>query len=127
MMGYEKHTSAELAEMLKERGLPHSGTKGERISRLEEADASGSLDSEGGILTRVQEQIPWATTPVIAVVAILVIGGSASAFLFSDEILSIFESEPSYDLIDFEPEQARAFTEGLLTLGQVPSLSKSTK
>ncbi|MEE3082993.1 MAG: M20/M25/M40 family metallo-hydrolase [Candidatus Thermoplasmatota archaeon] len=116
-MGYEKHTSAELAEMLKERGLAHSGTKAERISRLEEADASGDLDSEGGILLRMQEQIPWATTPVIAVVAILVIGGSASAFLFSDEILSIFESEPSYDLIDFEPEQARAFTEGLLALG----------
>ncbi|MDP6906350.1 MAG: M20/M25/M40 family metallo-hydrolase [Candidatus Thalassarchaeaceae archaeon] len=116
-MAYEDHTSSELAEMLKQRGLVSSGNKKERISRLIESDSSGLIGTELAGLERFQNKFPWATTPVIAVVAVLLIGGSVSAFIYSDEILSIFEGEPSYDLIDFDPTQARAFAEGLVALG----------
>lgn len=37
-VGYEDLSKDELSELLKERDLPHSGTKAELIARLEEAD-----------------------------------------------------------------------------------------
>jgi hypothetical protein len=120
-MAYDDHTSAELAEMLKQRGLPQSGNKSERIARLSEADAAGGIgdndSQESTILGRIQNQFPWASVPVIAVVGILVIGGAGSAILFSDEIMAIFEGETTYELTDFDPVQARLFAEGLVALG----------
>ena len=61
-MGYDDQTHAELAELLKERGMDVPKTKQERIDALTEADASSPF------LHRVQERYPWATVPVIAVV-----------------------------------------------------------
>jgi hypothetical protein len=69
------------------------------------------------VFSRIQERFPWATTPVIAVVAILVIAGSGTAILFGDDIMAWLTGEPEYDLIDFEPDQAHAFAEGLVALG----------
>ena len=111
-MGYEDQSHAELGEMLKERGLDVPKTKDERIAALNEADASGPL------LHRIQERFPWATVPVIAVVVMLIVGGSVTAILFGDDIIGWFtEEEFDGDLIDFDSAQARAFAEGLLALG----------
>ena len=111
-MGYEDQSHAELGEMLKERGLDVPKTKGERIAALIEADASTTF------IHRIQDRFPWATVPVIAVVMILVIGGSVTAILFGDNIIGWFtEEEFDGELIDFDSAQARAFAEGLLALG----------
>ncbi|MEC8927300.1 MAG: M28 family peptidase [Candidatus Thermoplasmatota archaeon] len=111
-MGYEDQSHAELGEILKERGLDVPKTKGERIAALTEADASTPF------LHRIQEQFPWATVPVIAVVVILVLGGSVTAILFGDNIIGWFtEDEFDGELIDFDSSQARAFAEGLVALG----------
>jgi len=111
-MGYEDQSHAELGEMLKERGLDVPKTKGERIAALNEADASTPF------IHRIQDRFPWATVPVIAVVMILVIGGSVTAILFGDNIIGWFtEEEFDGELIDFDSAQARAFAEGLVALG----------
>jgi hypothetical protein len=111
-MEYGDQTHAELAELLKERGMNVPKTKQERIDALSEADASSPF------LHRVQERYPWATVPVIAVVVMLVVGGSVTAILFGDAILGWF-SDDDFDgeLIDFDPTQTRAFAEGLVALG----------
>ena len=80
-MGYEDQSHAELGEMLKERGLEVPKTKGGRIAALTEADASTPF------MHRIQDRFPWATVPVIAVVVILVVGGSLTAILFGDNIM----------------------------------------
>ena len=111
-MGYEDQSHAELGEMLKERGLDVPKTKEERIAALNEADASTPF------IHRIQDRFPWATVPVIAVVMILVIGGSVTAILFGDNIIGWFgEEEFDGELIDFDSAQARAFAEGLFALG----------
>ncbi len=111
-MGYEDQSHAELGEMLKERGLEVPKTKGGRIAALTEADASTPF------MHRIQDRFPWATVPVIAVVVILVVGGSLTAILFGDNIIGWFtEDEFDGELIDFDSAQARAFAEGLVALG----------
>jgi hypothetical protein len=111
-MGYDDQTHAELAELLKERGMDVPKTKQERIDALTEADASSPF------LHRVQERYPWATVPVIAVVVMLVVGGGVTAILFGDAILGWFsDDEFDGELIDFDPTQTRIFAEGLLALG----------
>ena len=111
-MGYDDQTHAELGELLKQRGMTVPKTKQERIDLLNEADAPSPF------LHRVQDRYPWATVPVIAVVVMLVVGGSVTAILFGDAILGWFaDDEFDGELIDFDSAQARAFAEGLVTLG----------
>ncbi len=80
-MGYDDQTHAELAELLKERGMDVPKTKQERIDALTEADASSPF------LHRVQAPYPRPTVPVVAVVVLLVVGVGVTAILFGDSIL----------------------------------------
>ena len=109
-MGYDDQTHAELGELLKQRGLEVPRTKKERLAALEESDASTSF------MSRAESALPsWASVPVVAAVVMLVVAGSVTALLFGDSILGFFsDDEFDGDLIDFDPVQARAFTEGLL-------------
>ena len=111
-MRYDDQSHVELGEMLKERGLDVPKTKGDRITALTEADASTPF------IHRIQDRFPWASVPVIAVVVILIVGGSLTAILFGDNIIGWFtEDEFDGELIDFDSAQARAFAEGLVALG----------
>ena len=112
-MGYDDQTHAELGELLKQRGMEVPRTKKERLAALEESDASTSF------MSRAESALPsWASVPVVAAVVMLVVAGSVTALLFGDSILGFFsDDEFDGDLIDFDPVQARAFTEGLLELG----------
>jgi len=120
-MGYEDQSHAELGEMLKERGLSVPRSKDDRIAALIWDDKSNPSISESTVSASpnpFQERFPWATVPVIAVVAILIIGGSMTAILFGDNIIGWFtEDEFDGELIDFDSTQARAFAEGLVALG----------
>ena len=116
-MGYEDQTHVELGNLLKERGLDDPRTKDERIAALIWSDTSTPPSAEGG-LGPLQERFPWASTPVIAVVLMLIVGGGLTAILFGDSIFGWFsEEEFDGELIDFDPAQTRAFAEGLLALG----------
>ncbi len=119
-MGYEDQTHVELGNLLKERGLDVPRTKDERIAALIWSDTSTPPSAEGGapLVVVLGERFPWASTPVIAVVLMLIVGGGLTAILFGDSIFGWFsEEEFDGELIDFDPVQARAFTEGLLALG----------
>ena len=120
-MGYEDQSHAELGEMLKERGLSVPRSKDDRIAALIWDDKSNPSISESTVSASpnpFQERFPWATVPVIAVVAILIIGGSMTAILFGGNIIGWFtEDEFDGELIDFDSTQARAFAEGLVALG----------
>jgi hypothetical protein len=59
----------------------------------------------------------WQSSPVLIIVGALLIASAGTAVLFGDEILAWIEGEPEYDLIDFDPAQARVFAEGLVNLG----------
>ena len=59
-----------------------------------------------------------ASDSAIAVVVMLIVGGSITAILFGDTIVGWFsEDEFDGELIDFDSAQARAFAEGLIALG----------
>ena len=120
-MGYEDQSHVELGEMLKERGLSAPRSKDDRIAALiwdEKSNPSISESTVSASPNPFQERFPWATVPVIAVVAILIIGGSMTAILFGDNIIGWFtEDEFDGELIDFDSTQARAFAEGLVALG----------
>jgi len=115
---YEDQTHVELGNLLKERGISVPRTKDERIAALIWNDKSAQSTAPAGRLEMFQERVPWATVPVIAVVAMLIVGGSITAILFGDTIVGWFsEDEFEGELIDFDSAQARAFAEGLVALG----------
>lgn len=59
---YSKRKNAELEELLKARGLPHTGKKAELVARLQASDAEGG-DNQGGAATAVapavEDEIDW--------------------------------------------------------------------
>lgn len=52
MPEYGKKTVVELQEILKGRSLPHTGKKAELVTRLNESDKSGEVDTSMLILFR---------------------------------------------------------------------------
>ena len=109
-MELESLTSAELADLLKEAGLPSSGTKAERFARLQEAEARRGEDDDVGFFAA-------NLTLVAGVAAIIVLASVTTGVLYGDEIMAWIGGTPDYELIDFDPAQARAFAEGLVALG----------
>ncbi len=71
---------------------------------------------KGRALTLVT-QIRELPVQVIAVVALILIGGSGGAILYGDRIVEWIRGEPDYQLIDFDAEQARMYAQALVELG----------
>ncbi|HJM41583.1 MAG TPA: hypothetical protein QF514_05095, partial [Candidatus Thalassarchaeaceae archaeon] len=118
-MGYEDQTHVELGKLLKDRGIVVPRTKDERIAALIWDDNNQAIRSTPTASSNpFQERFPWATASVIAVVVMLIVGGSVTAIFFGDTILGWFsDDEFDGELIDFDSAQARAFAEGLVALG----------
>ncbi len=134
-MNFEEMTSAKLSEELKKIGLPSSGNKSEKIARLQEAlvqkvDTSKGENGElileaeyddGGIVKRLMRErillgkrVPAAGA--VGMVLILLLS-SMTALVAGPAIMNLIQGEPEYTLIDFEPSNARATAEHLVSLG----------
>jgi len=55
--------------------------------------------------------------PVLVVSALILVGGSGGAILYSDEIIEWIQGEPDYQLIEFDAEQSRVYAQSLVDLG----------
>ena len=78
-----------------------------------EMASSGPRERALTLLTQIRE-LP---VQVIAVVALILIGGSGGAILYGDRIVEWIRGEPDYQLIDFDAEQARMYAQALVDLG----------
>ncbi len=78
-----------------------------------EMASSGPRERALALLTQIRE-LP---VQVIAVVALILIGGSGGAILYGDRIVEWIRGEPDYQLIDFDAEQARMYAQALVDLG----------
>ena len=54
---------------------------------------------------------------ILLIIAILLIGTSGGAFLYSDEIMEFIGEDVEYTLIDFDIEQTKSYTQTLVNLG----------
>ncbi|MDP7042426.1 MAG: M20/M25/M40 family metallo-hydrolase [Candidatus Thalassarchaeaceae archaeon] len=138
-MRYEDMTSAEMSTELKNLGLKVSGSKAEKLARLQSVSTSqesvadqSQSDSNDSVLTAdiVEEstmasrftesrnvfgkQIPYFG---IIVITILLVSIAAGGILGVPAIMKWIEGEPEYTLIDFDPSEARARAEHLVSLG----------
>ncbi|MGB1766356.1 MAG: M20/M25/M40 family metallo-hydrolase [Poseidonia sp.] len=125
-MEFEGKTVAELKDLLREQGLPLSGTKAQLVERLQAnsaTDAVLSIEDEpkehaGGL---TEENVPWwRSTEVLTPQALMAIGVVVlmvtAVFVFRPTWLG-FAPNYEYDLIDYDADQTRAFAEDLVALG----------
>ena len=129
-------TVSELKEALKSRGLAVSGSKSELVKRLigaevveaEVAEGEGTPQGFGklvGFFSFKQTEIirdrisVFRDKPIqaLAVVAVLMVGGSGGALLYGSDIIEWIQGEPEYKLIDFEQDQVRDYAQSLVDLG----------
>ena len=123
---FEGKTVAELKDLLREQGLPLSGTKAQLVERLQAnsaTDAVLSIEDEpkehaGGL---TEENLPWwRSTEVLTPQALMAIGVVVlmvtAVFVFRPTWLG-FAPNYEYDLIDYDAAQTRAFAEDLVALG----------
>ena len=116
-MTWEDMTVSQLKEELKTRNLAVSGTKDVLIGRLAESDAATTSPGNEGVLGRIQAVAPFATIPVILTALGILVAGSTGAILYGDDLIDWIGGSPDYELIDFDPAQARTFAQGLVDLG----------
>ncbi len=88
-------------------------------SGAEEVAVEAEMVSSGlkGRALTLVTQIRELPVQVIAVVALIMIGGSGGAILYGDRIVEWIRGEPDYQLIDFDAEQARMYAQALVELG----------
>ena len=88
-------------------------------SGAEEVAVEAEMVSSGlkGRALTLVTQIRELPVQVIAVVALILIGGSGGAILYGDRIVEWIRGEPDYQLIDFDAEQARMYAQALVELG----------
>ncbi|MBP50641.1 MAG: hypothetical protein CMA68_00970 [Euryarchaeota archaeon] len=129
-------TVSELKKELKSRGLPVSGNKNELVERLSgpgvlEAEIAGDSDghNSSGMFEKILyynsptnvrnriRRIKELPVPVLAVTAILIIGGTSGALVYGDDIIEWVQGEPDYTLIDFDQNQVRGYAQTLVDLG----------
>ena len=130
-------TVDELKTELRALGLPVSGRKADLVVRLEAShqgqDASQEVEdahedikahlepepraeaqgaSFEAILRRLSDVLPVDPAVALGIVGLLLVAGAVSAVISVTSMRSV-----DYDLITFEPEQARAHAEALVALG----------
>ena len=129
-------TVSELKEALKSRGLAVSGYKSELIERImgDEVIEAEFADWEGGpqrgaklegsssfkpseIVRNRMNVFREMPIQVLAVVAVLMVGGAGGALLYGDDIIEWIQGEPDYKLIDFEQDRVRDYAQSLVDLG----------
>ena len=124
MSKWEEMSVKELKAELKSRKITQNGNKKELIKKLEDSeiiDAKIVNDnlSEGVKNKIYQGFVVLRNTPVptLGIIAILLIGTSGGAFLYSDEIMEFIGEDVEYTLIDFDIEQTKSYTQTLVNLG----------
>ncbi|MGB1467902.1 MAG: M28 family peptidase [Candidatus Thalassarchaeaceae archaeon] len=124
MSKWEGMSVKELKAELKSRKITQNGNKKELIEKLEDSeiiDAKIVNDnlSEGVKNKIYQGFVILRNTPVptLGIIAILLIGTSGGAFLYSDEIMEFIGEDVEYTLIDFDIEQTKSYTQTLVNLG----------
>lgn len=124
MSKWEGMSVKELKAELKSRKITQNGNKKELIEKLEDSeiiDAKIVNDNlSEGIKNKIyQGFVVLRNTPVptLGIIAILLIGTSGGAFLYSDEIMEFIGEDVEYTLIDFDIEQTKSFTQTLVNLG----------
>ena len=130
-------TVDELKTELRALGLPVSGRKADLVVRLEAShqgleasqevedaheDIKAHLEPEPraeeqgasfeAILRRLSDVLPVDPAVALGIVGLLLVAGAVSAVISVTSMRSV-----DYDLITFEPEQARAHAEALVALG----------
>ena len=124
MSQWEEMSVKELKAELKSRKITQNGNKKELIKKLEDSeiiDAKIVNDNlSEGIKNKIyQGFVVLRDTPVptLGIIAILLIGTSGGAFLYSDEIMEFIGEDVEYALIDFDIEQTKSYTQTLVNLG----------
>jgi len=124
MSQWEEMSVKELKAELKSRKITQNGNKKELIKKLEDSeiiDAKIVNDNlSEGIKNKIyQGFVVLRNTPVptLGIIAILLIGTSGGAFLYSDEIMEFIGEDVEYTLIDFDIEQTKSYTQTLVNLG----------
>ena len=124
MSKWEEMSVKELKAELKSRKITQNGNKKELIEKLEDSeiiDAKIVNDNlSEGIKNKIyQGFVVLRNTPVptLGIIAILLIGTSGGAFLYSDEIMEFIGEDVEYTLIDFDIEQTKSYTQTLVNLG----------
>ena len=124
MSQWEEMSVKELKAELKSRKITQNGNKKELIKKLEDSeiiDAKIVNDNlSEGIKNKIyQGFVVLRDTPVptLGIIAILLIGTSGGAFLYSDEIMEFIGEDVEYTLIDFDIEQTKSYTQTLVNLG----------
>ena len=129
-------TVSELKEALKSRGLPVSGNKSELVERMLESeviDAEIVVEAESTQNEGILRKILYYNSPenvrkrigrirempvqVLAVAAVLMVGGAGGALLYGDDIIEWIQGEPEYRLIEFDQSQVREYAQSLVDLG----------
>ena len=118
-------TVAELKSMLREQGLPVSGTKAQLVERLQGNSVDGNLlsleEEVKGEAELPGEDVPWwRSTEILTPQALTSIGVVVlmvtAVFVFRPTWLG-FEPSYEYELIDYDADQTLTFAQELVALG----------
>ncbi|HIC50832.1 MAG TPA: hypothetical protein EYP01_05245, partial [Candidatus Poseidoniales archaeon] len=84
------------------------------VELVEEAPSGGRVSKSVSDMVERARALP---VPVLAVAALILVGGSGGAILYGDDIMVWIRGEPDYELIEFDPEQARIYAQSLVDVG----------
>ncbi len=84
------------------------------VELVEEAPGGGRVPKSVSDMVERARALP---VPVLAVAALILVGGSGGAILYGDDIMVWIRGEPDYELIEFDAEQARIYAQSLVDGG----------
>ena len=124
MSQWEEMSVKELKAELKSRKITQNGNKKELIKKLEDSEIIDAKIVNDNLSEEVKNKIYQGfvvlrntPVPTLGIIAILLIGTSGGAFLYSDEIMEFIGEDVEYTLIDFDIEQTKSYTQTLVNLG----------
>ncbi len=124
MSKWEGMSVKELKAELKSRKITQNGNKKELIEKLEDSEIMDAKIVNDNLSEEVKNKIYQGfvvlrntPVPTLGIIAILLIGTSGGAFLYSDEIMEFIGEDVEYTLIDFDIEQTKSYTQTLVNLG----------
>ena len=124
MSQWEEMSVKELKAELKSRKITQNGNKKELIKKLEDSEIIDAKIVNDNLSEGIKNKIYQGyvvlrdtPAPTLGIIAILLIGTSGGAFLYSDEIMEFIGEDVEYTLIDFDIEQTKSYTQTLVNLG----------